>query len=47
MWAGIREQISLTILAVVSLLVMVSVLLLTALELLRRRNERTRGLSPE
>ena len=45
MWAGIREQISPTILAVATLLVIVSIMLLTALELLRRRNERLRGLS--
>ncbi len=46
MWAGIREQISPTILAVATLLVLVSIMLLTAIELLRRRNERLRGLSP-
>jgi putative spermidine/putrescine transport system permease protein len=44
MWAGIREQISPTILAVATLLILVSVLLLTTLELLRRRNERLRGI---
>lgn len=46
MWSGIREQISPTILAVATLLVGVSILLLTVLELLRRRTERLRGLSP-
>ncbi len=46
MWAGIREQISPTILAVATLLVLVSVMLLLTLEVLRRRNERQRGLSP-
>lgn len=46
MWSGIREQISPTILAVATILVMISVLLLTTLELLRRRNERLRGMSP-
>ncbi|MHA1600271.1 MAG: ABC transporter permease [Alphaproteobacteria bacterium] len=46
MWAGIREQISPTILAVATLLVLISVLLLLTLEILRRRNERLRGLSP-
>jgi putative spermidine/putrescine transport system permease protein len=46
MWAGIREQISPTILAVATLLICVSVLLLVTLELLRRRGERLRGLSP-
>ena len=46
MWAGIREQISPTILAVATLLILVSVLLLATLELLRRRNERMRGIKP-
>jgi len=46
MWNGIREQISPTILAVATVLVIFSVLLLTAIELLRRRSERLRGLSP-
>ena len=46
MWAGIREQISPTILAVDTILVCVSILLLTTVELLRRRNERLRGVSP-
>lgn len=44
MWAGIREQISPTILAVATSLVVVSIALLTAVELLRRRAERMRGL---
>ena len=44
MWAGIREQISPTILAVATLLIIVSVILLTAVELLRRRSERLRGI---
>ena len=44
MWAGIREQISPTILAVATLLILASVLLLLTLELLRRRNERLRGI---
>lgn len=44
MWSGIREQISPTILAVATLLVVFSVLLLIALELLRRRNARMRGI---
>lgn len=42
--AGIRDSISRTILAVATLLGLVSVLLLAALELLRRRNERLRGV---
>lgn len=46
MWSGIREQISPTILAVATILVLISISLLTVLELLRRRNERMRGLSP-
>ena len=44
MWAGIREQISPTILAVATLLIMVSVMLLLTLEYLRRRNEKLRGV---
>ena len=44
MFSGIREQISPTILAVATLLVLVSVLLLASLEILRRRNERLRGI---
>ncbi|MCK5363224.1 MAG: ABC transporter permease [Gammaproteobacteria bacterium] len=46
MFSGIREQISPTILAVATILVILSIFLLTALELLRRRNERMRGLTP-
>lgn len=46
MWTGIREQISPTILAVATILVTISIALLTVLELLRRRSERLRGLSP-
>jgi len=46
MWSGIREQISPTILAVATLLVLLSIALLTTVELLRRRGERLRGLSP-
>ena len=46
MFIGLREQISPTILALASLLVLVSVILLTTLELIRRRNEKLRGLSP-
>ena len=47
MFSGIREHISPTILAVATLLVIVSTLLLTAVELLRRRSERQRGLTPQ
>ncbi|MCH8167480.1 MAG: ABC transporter permease [Proteobacteria bacterium] len=46
MFSGIREQISPTILAVATILVIISIGLLTVLELLRRRSERLRGLSP-
>jgi putative spermidine/putrescine transport system permease protein len=46
MFTGLREQISPTILAVASLMVAISVALLTVLEMLRRRSERMRGLSP-
>ena len=46
MWGGIREQISPTILAVATLLVIISIMLLTFLELIRRRSERQRGLAP-
>lgn len=46
MFTGLREQISPTILAVASILVALSVILLTFLELMRRRSERQRGLSP-
>ena len=46
MFSGIREQISPTILAVATILVILSIFLLTALEMLRRRNERMRGMTP-
>ena len=46
MWNGIREQISPAILSVATILVIVSIALLTTVELLRRRSERLRGLSP-
>lgn len=46
MWSGIRENISPTILAVATILVAISALLLLTLELLRRRNERLRGMQP-
>jgi len=44
MWSGMREQISPTILAVATILVVISIALLATLELLRRRNERLRGI---
>jgi putative spermidine/putrescine transport system permease protein len=46
MFIGLREQISPTILAVATILVVISILLLTTVELLRRRSERLRGMSP-
>ena len=46
MWNGIREQISPAILSVATILVVVSIALLTTVELLRRRSERLRGVSP-
>lgn len=46
MFSGIREQISPTILAVATILVIISILLLTTVELLRRRSERLRGVDP-
>ncbi|WP_109311637.1 ABC transporter permease [Ruegeria sp. AU67] len=46
MFTGLREQISPTILAVATILVVISIALLTTVELLRRRSERLRGLTP-
>ena len=46
MWNGIREQISPAILAVATLLVIFSIALLATVEVLRRRGERLRGLTP-
>ncbi len=46
MWNGIREAISPAILAVATILVIISILLLATVELLRRRSERLRGVSP-
>ncbi len=46
MFSGIREHISPTILAVATMLVLVSVALLATIELLRRRSERLRGIRP-
>ena len=43
MWSGIRQEISPTILSVATILVVLSILLLTTVELLRRRSERLRG----
>ncbi len=46
MFIGLREQISPTILAVATILVTISILLLTTVEMLRRRSEKMRGMSP-
>ncbi len=46
MFTGLREQISPTILAVATILVMISIALLATVEFLRRRSERLRGMSP-
>ena len=46
MFIGLREQISPTILAVATILVALSIMLLASLEMLRRRSERLRGMSP-
>jgi len=46
MFSGIREQISPTILAVATILVIISIALLATLELIRRRGERLRGVTP-
>jgi putative spermidine/putrescine transport system permease protein len=47
MWSGIREQISPAILAVATILVLISIALLATVELLRRRSERLRGIAPQ
>lgn len=44
MWSGIREQISPTILAVATILILISTILLATMEILRRRSERLRGI---
>ena len=44
MFSGIRERVSPTILAVATLLILFSIMLLMTLELLRRRNEKLRGV---
>jgi putative spermidine/putrescine transport system permease protein len=46
MWNGIREAISPAILSVATILVVFSITLLATVELLRRRSERLRGISP-
>ena len=44
MWAGIRQEISPVILCMATCLVILSIVLLTTVELLRRRAERLRGI---
>jgi len=44
MWVGLREQLSPTILAVATCLIIMSTLILITAELLRRRSERLRGI---
>lgn len=46
MFSGLREEISPTIMALASILVAISILLLATMEWLRRRSERLRGVSP-
>ena len=46
MWNGIREAISPAILAVATILVIISIALLATVELLRRRSEKLRGVTP-
>ena len=46
MFTGLREQISPTILAAATILVSISIVLLATVEILRRRSERLRGMSP-
>ena len=46
MWNGIREAISPAILSVATILVVVSILLLATVEVLRRRSEKLRGVTP-
>lgn len=46
MWGGIRQEITLTILAVATIMILLSVCLLLTVEWLRRRNERYRGIRP-
>ncbi len=45
MWTGLREQLSPTILAVATCLIVLSVLILVTAELIRRRSERLRGIN--
>jgi len=44
MWSGIRELLSPTIMAVATMLIIISIFLMVVMELLRRRTERLRGI---
>ena len=46
MWAGIRQEISPVILCMATCLVVLSIFLLSTVELLRRRSEKLRGVTP-
>ncbi|MBC7738143.1 MAG: ABC transporter permease subunit, partial [Candidatus Saccharibacteria bacterium] len=46
MWSGIREAISPAILSAATILIVISIGLLATVELLRRRSERLRGVTP-
>ncbi|MCE2520307.1 MAG: ABC transporter permease [Alphaproteobacteria bacterium] len=46
MWSGIRELLSPTIMAVATMLILTSIGLMIVMELLRRRSERLRGITP-
>ena len=46
MWAGIRQEISPVILCMATCLVVLSIILLSTVELLRRRSEKLRGVTP-
>ena len=45
-WSGIRQEITLTILAVATIMVLLSVVVLFCVELLRRRHERFMTRTP-
>ena len=45
MWVGLREQLSPTIMAVATCLIVMSTLILVSADLLRRRSERLRGIN--
>jgi len=46
-WSGIRQEITLTILAVATIMVLLSVVVLFCVELLRRRHERYLTRTPD